>query len=63
MGEKQAIEISQQITLHVSLPLIKVKLPEEINVSDRIPCKTPKAIVDFEGLVFFVIDKRIIVYH
>ena len=53
MGNKKSIEISQRITLHVSLPTAKVKLLEERHVSARTPHKIPKGIFDFEGLVLF----------
>ena len=45
MGEKQAITISQQIILHVSLPTINVKLPKEMHVSDRIHRKRQKLLL------------------
>ena len=56
MGEKQDIEISQRITLHVSLPTAKLKLLGERHILSGIPRKMPKAIVDFEGMVLFFLS-------
>ena len=63
MGEKQAIEISQSITLQVSLTTVKVKLLKESHVSAVIPSKTLKTIVDFEGLVLNFPVQRISMHH
>ena len=52
MSKKQEIEISQRITFHVSLPIVKVKLLKERHVSAGIPHKTPKALLSFECMVF-----------
>ena len=63
MGEKQAIEISQRITLHNSLPTVKVNKLKERHVSAKIPCKMSKDFVAFECLLFFVLVQRISMYH
>ena len=53
MVQKQAIEFSQRIALHLSLPTLKVKLIDKRHVSARICRKITKSVVAFEGLVFF----------
>ena len=63
LGEKQAIEISQSITLQVSLTIVNTNLLKENHVSAVISSKKLNNLVDFEGLELKFPAQRISMHH